>query len=232
MKLEERSYSSKTLRPRPTIYAEQDGSLLIITTSWGEAGLANKVNEDIAKYVQAATADVEVTSPFEFMTCLTDEANYLRVAALICNESLYRSDNRGEYVAGLETLILYRKENKVAFAQVGAPNLMLQKKGLGLTPISANGDTAFELADNSEGSEIAPLPRDLLGIDSSLNIRCGDFRIAAGDRLFLYSGIFWSDALWTVASNGGLLPKITQNIARKNPDSPFWIGLVSFESGF
>jgi len=151
---------------------------------------------------------------------------------LICNESLYRSDNRGEYAAGLETLILYRKENKVAYAQVGAPNLLLEKPGSGLAPISANCDTGFELGSQLEGSEMAPLPRELLGIDSNLNIRCGDFRITAGDRLFLYSGIFWTDTLWKGAASGSLLPQVTQNIVRKNPDSPFWIGIVSFESVF
>ncbi len=224
MKLEERSYSAKNLRPRPTIYAEPDGSLLIISTSWADPGLASKVNEDIAKYVQAAAADVEVTSPFEFMTCLSDEANYLRVATLISNESLYRSENRGEYTAGLETLILYRKENKIAFAQVGAPYLLIEKAGFGLAPIATSYEACFEL-----GQLFAPLPRELMGIDSSLNIRCGDFRIEAGDRLILYSGAFWPEAIWNGTSAGGSLLQMTQNIIRKNPESPLWIGLVDFE---
>src|SRR4051812_29355671 len=124
MKLVERSYSSKIFRPRPLVHAEQDGSLVIITTSWGVPEHAARVNDEILKYVQAARADVEVTSPFEFLSCLSDEANCLRVATMICNERFYRSDNRSDYNAGVELLVLAREGSHLSYAQVGSPNLL------------------------------------------------------------------------------------------------------------
>lgn len=228
MKLAERSYSTKSVRPRPLIYAEPDGSLLVITTSWGEPALAERVNEDIAKYVQAANADVEVTSPFEFMTSLSDEANHLRVATLISNESLYRGDNRVEYLSGFETLVLYQKENKIAFAQVGAPHLLIHREGLGLAPISVSYESSHEFG--SVGEILPPIPQQLAGVDASLNLRCGDFRVERSDHLLLYAGAFWPDTLWRPTMAGVDLNQFAQRIVQKIPDSPFWIGLVQLNN--
>jgi hypothetical protein len=227
VRLSERSYSTKSVRPSPTVYSEPDGSLLIVTTSWGDPGLANKVNEDIAKYVQAATADVEVTSPFEFQTCLTDETNYLRIATLISNEAIYRSENRSEYSGGVETLVLYRSENKMAYVQVGAPHLLIQRQNLGLAPVAVSYETSLELGPFDQ--PLPPMPQQLIGIDSSLNIRCGDFRVEDSDRLILYCGSFWPEALWRASGSGDDLGQLTQKIVQKSPDAPFWIGLVSLD---
>lgn len=226
MRIQERSYSTKMLRPRPAIYAEQDGSLLVISTSWGNPEHAQRVNEDIAKYVQAAKADVEVTSPFEFLTCLSAEANYLRVAALISNEAFYRSDNKSEYVVGVETLVLLQQGSKVAYTQVGSPHLLIQKNEGGVAPVAVSYETSLELS-SSEESALPPLPQTLLGVDRGLNLRSGDFRIDSGDRLVLYAGSLWPESLWSLSTQADL-QKITQKFVQKNPESPFWLGLVDF----
>jgi hypothetical protein len=226
MKLAERSYSAKNFRPRPVIYSEPDGSLLIVTTSWGESDQAHRVNEDIAKYVQAALADVEVTSPFQFLTCLSDEANYLRVAALITNEALYRSDNRTQYTTGIETLILLRRESKVAYAQIGSPHLLIQRTGQGIAPLSVNYESSFELSHSLD--LLPPIPNQLLGTESSLNIRCGDFRVEESDQMILYAGSFWPESLWKGSAVLDL-NQITQKMVQKNPEAPFWLGIVSLQ---
>lgn len=227
MKLTERSYSTKILRPRPAVYAEPDGTLLVISTSWGSPEHAQRVNDDVAKYVQAAKADVEVTSPFEFLTSLTTEANYLRVAALIANEAFYRGDNKNEYLAGVETLILLRSGRQVAYAQVGSPHLLIQKTGMPLSPVAVNFEISLELNEAGE-TPLPPVPHALLGVDRSLNIRAGDFRIDDGDRLVLYAGSFWPESLWNIAANNDL-QQITQKMVQKNPEAPFWLGLVDLQ---
>ena len=224
MRLEERSYSSKTYRPRPAIYTEPDGSFLIVTTSWGSSEHAQRINDDIAKYVQAAKADVEVTSPFEFLTSLSSEANYLRIAALICNEQLYRGDNKNEYVAGLETLILLRQGSQMAYAQVGAPHLMIKKEGRPLSPISVSYESSLEMS-GPDNIILPPLPQTLMGIDVNLNIRSGDFKVDDGDQLVLYAGSFWPESLWN-ASQSGNLQQLTQKMVQKNPEAPFWLGVI------
>lgn len=229
MKIEERSYSSKLHRPRPSVYLEPDGSFLLVSTSWGDPEHAQKVNNDIAKYVQASMADVEVTSPFEVLTVLSREANYLRIAALIANEQLYRGENKGEYMAGVETLLLLKKGLQVAYAQVGAPHLLLQKNARSLIPVSVGFETCLEMGGPG-GALLAPLPQSLLGADLSLNIRCGDFKVDEGDRLVLYAGAHWPESFWT-ASLASTLPQWTQKLVQKDPEAPFWLGLVDLAEG-
>ncbi|WP_413289940.1 hypothetical protein [Bdellovibrio sp. HCB337] len=228
MRLVERSYSTKLHRPRPAIYTEPDGSFVIISTSWGNPEDGQKVNDDIAKYIQAAKADVEVTSPFEFLTALTNEANYLRIASLISNEQIYRSANKNEYISGVETLVLLHKGSQMAYAQVGAPHLLIQKPGRPLAPVAIGYEASLEMS-GVENQILAPLPQTMLGIDASLNIRCGDFHVDEGDRLVLYAGSFWPDSLWT-SSQANNLQQLTQKMVQQNPEAPFWLGVVDLEN--
>jgi hypothetical protein len=109
MKLQERSYSTKIMRPKPLVHSEEDGSLVVIATSWGQPEHSQRAIEEVVKYVNAAKADVEVTSPFEFLTCLTDEVNYVRTGLLIANDALYRGENKNQYFSGVEILVLFRR---------------------------------------------------------------------------------------------------------------------------
>ncbi|MBS1969920.1 MAG: hypothetical protein JSU04_06410 [Bdellovibrionales bacterium] len=224
MRITERSYSTKNFRPRPEIYVEPDGSFIVVTTSWGSPEHAARLNEDVAKYVQAAKADVEVTSPFEFLTSLTNQANYLRIATLIANESFYRSENKADYQAGLETLLLLRTGSQMAYAQVGSPHLLIQKSDKVMAPISVNFDSSLEMS-GEDGALMPPLPQTLVGIDTSLNIRVGDFRIEDSDRLILYAGGIWPESIWN-SSYSADLQQMTQKLVQKNPDAPFWLGIV------
>lgn len=224
MKITERSYSTKVFRPRPDIYVEPDGTLIVVTTSWGNQEHAARLNEDIAKYVQAAKADVEVTSPFEFLTSLTNQANYLRIAALIANEAFYRGDNKADYQAGLETLVILKTESQIAYAQVGAPHLLIQKSDRLMSPISVNYDSSVEMSGD-DGSLLPPLPQTLIGVEASLNLRVGDFRTDESDRLILYAGGVWPESIWN-SSYTADLQQLTQKIVQKNPDAPFWLGIV------
>ncbi len=224
MRIAERSYSTKNFRPRPEIYVEPDGSFIVVTTSWGSSEHAARLNEDVSKYIQAAKADVEVTSPFEFLTSLTNQANYLRIATLIANETFYRSENKVAYQAGLETLLLLRTGSQMAYAQVGSPHLLIQKSDKVMAPISVNFDSSFEMS-GEDGMLMPPLPQTLVGTDTNLNIRVGDFHIRDSDRLILYAGGVWPESIWS-SSYSADLQQMTQKLVQKNPDAPFWLGIV------
>jgi hypothetical protein len=224
MRITERSYSTKSFRPRPEIYIEPDGSFVVVTTSWGSPEHAGRFNEDVAKYIQATKADVEVTSPFEFLTSLTNQANYLRIATLITNEAFYRGDNKAGYQAGVETLLLLRTGSQMAYAQVGAPHLLIQKSDKMMAPVSVNLDASLEMS-GEDGSLLSPLPQVLVGVDTSLNIRVGDFRVEDSDRLILYAGGAWPESIWN-ASYSSDLQQLTQKLVQKNPEAPFWLGIV------
>lgn len=226
MKLQERSYSSKLFRPKPVIHAEADGSLLIVATSWGEPEHANKAVEEVVKYVHAARGDVEVTSPFEFMTVLSDQANYLRIGTLIANDMLYRSENKAEYVSGVELLVLSQQGPQLAWAQVGAPHLLLQRKSRPVSPLAVCYDHSFEIG--LRGEAVAPLPSHMAGLDPSCNIVSGDLQVQEGDRLVLLASSQLPAALWA-SSSGSDLQAITKSMIEVDADQPFWLGLVDIE---
>ena len=225
MKLQERSYSAKMIRPKPHIHLEEDGSLLVLATSWGETSHAVMAAEEIAKYVNAAKEDIEVTSHFEFLSCLSDEANYVRTGVLIANEALYRGENRRQYLSGVEILALFRRGNQLAWAHVGSPSLFLQRKNQGLQPLSIAQDLSAEI---STGDEFMPaLPGQLVGLDPTCDVRTGHILFHPEDQLVLLASSQVAPALWSQGSLPLDLNSITQRMIQEAPASAFWLGLVA-----
>jgi hypothetical protein len=223
MKLQERSYSSKNYRPKPFVHIEADNSLLVVAISWGEFEHAQSTAEDIAKYLIAARGDVEVTTPFEFMRSLSDQANHARIATLIANESLYRSINKSSYVSGVEVLVLSKKGQQLSWAQVGGPHLLLKRSGRPLIPLAPSYDHAFETLIT--GELVAPLPSKFLGVDPHCAIHSGDLNISSQDQIVLLASSMIPQELWT--QHGLLdLQKITHVLSTADADMPFWLGLV------
>lgn len=228
MNLEERSYSTKSLRPRPFVHSEEDGSLLVIATSWGQPEHAQLVTEEVVKYVNAAKSDVEVTSPFEFMTCLTDEVNYLRIALLIANDILYRGENRSEYFSGVEVLVFFKRGNQLSWAQVGSPNVFLKRSERSLQPLSVVREMSEELFTN--GPLMPPMPANLLGLDPTCYIQCGHTTIGSNDQVVLLAGPTVPKTLWNMDTTSKSLQKLSDKIIQEEPESPFWLGLLNFNS--
>lgn len=225
MKLQERSYSGKVIRPKPHVHVEDDGSLLILATSWGQAEHAVLAANEVAKYVNAAKEDIEVTSHFEFMTCLSDEANYVRTALLIANEALYRGENRREYSSGVELLALFRRGQQVAWAHVGSPSLFIQRKNQNLQPLSIAQDLSSEI---SSPEELMPaLPGQLLGLDPTCDVRTGHVLLNAEDQLILLSSAQVAPALWCHGTAPWDIASVTQRMIQESPSSAFWLGLVA-----
>lgn len=225
MKLQERSYSTKILRPKPLIHSEDDGSLVVVATSWGQPEHAQRVVDEVVKYVSAAKADVEVTSPFEFLTCLTDEVNYVRTSILIANDVLYRGENRNQYFSGVEVLTLFKRGPQVAYAHVGCPSLFLQRNGQHMQPLSIGLDLSSELQDNM--NPLPPLPAQLLGLDPTCNIQCGHTYVREGDQLVLLASNSVATSLWGRESYQQDLSAITNGMIQESPESPFWLGLIA-----
>ncbi|MGZ3775263.1 MAG: hypothetical protein ACXVCY_16120 [Pseudobdellovibrionaceae bacterium] len=226
MKLQERSYSTKILRPKPFIHTEEDGSLIVLATSWGQTEHAQKVIEEVVKYVNAAKSDVEVTSPFEFLTCFTDEVNYVRNGVLIANEILYRGENKSQYISGVEVLVLFRNGSQLAWAQVGCPSLFIQRNNQSLQPLSIGLDLSSELIEAQVVQP--PLPSQLLGLDPTCYVQCGHTQIKEEDQLILLASSLVAPSLWQKTFANIDMEYITRNMIQDNPETPFWLGLVHF----
>lgn len=225
MKIQERSYSSKIFRPKPHLHLDSDGQLLVVATSWGQQEHAAMVSDEIVKYVTAAREDVEVTSPFEFLTSLSPLANNLRIATLIANDVLYRGENRTEYVSGIEILTIARVGRQVAWAQVGSPHILFKRSERPLVPLAPSYDHSFEIS--LRGGVAAPLPSRLLGVDPTCNVVCGDLNTSAEDLFVLLSSSNLPTSLWQTQGPFDL-QGITQRMVAENSDEPFWLGILNF----
>lgn len=215
MKIVERSYSAKVFQPKPHVHVSDDSQVVIITTSWSQPEHGQKVTEEISKYLEAARSDVEVTSPFEYLPILSKPANDLRIALLIANEVLHRTENRQEYSAAVEVAILMEHGQSISYARVGGPQILAHSAHYGLQPVSVEGRL------NSE-----PLPTNLLGLESGCLIQAGTRLVGEGDQIVLLSTPLVAGSLFYPAPSLSL-QDATQRIVQDFPHQPFWLGMIS-----
>jgi hypothetical protein len=237
LKFEERPYAGNSFRPQPEIHLDPQTQLLIVATPWGARSAATKVIGRMTDYLSLARTDNEATSPFERLSCLSTQANNLRVAALLANEVLYREDNQTEYKSGVELFAALVDEGELVWLQAGNPQILLSRKGRTLLPLGSQIDLSYDL---SEGAELLPaLPAQLLGLDVSLNLNINSFRARVGDQLVLLSHSQMPDFLFT--QNLGVttgasdsqenkplsLEPLSRALARACPNLAFWLGILS-----
>jgi hypothetical protein len=223
MGMVERSYSGKLLRPTPEIHIEEDGSIGIIATPWGARQGAKKVIEILKDYVLSARQDMEATSPFQKLTCISPLANNLRAAIMLANDSLYREDNKAEYLSGVEVLVFAHAQQELAFAQVGSPHFFLAREGMPWIPLSVQVDLATELSLPPQ--LLAPLPQNLLGLHTTTNMNVASFKVQPADRLVFLSHTIVSHPLFTSPFHESTLDAVSSQLAKQYPDAPFWLGV-------
>jgi len=222
MKIQHRSYGGKFFRPKPLIHEEDN--FAVIVTCWGSGEHAPRVVEEIVRYISAAAEDVEMTSPFEHIAGLSEEANYLRIACFLANDLVIRGENRLEYNSGYEVLSLVRSGDQLAWAQVGSPQILYKRPHSTTIPLAAQGDLNLEAFAKKS---IAPLPARLLGLERTCQVNCGDIRVAEKDQLVLLSSDSLPRSLWLDPPQEALsLEKVTNWMAEENPESAFWMGLL------
>lgn len=228
LRFEERSYSGNTFRPRPEIHLDPQSNLLIVATPWGSRSAARKVIDRMTDYLSLARDDKEATSPLQRLSCLSSQANNLRVAALLANEVLYRDDNQNEYKSGVELFAASLDENEVVWLQAGNPQILLGRGDRSLLPLGSQIDLAFDM---SEGTELLPpLPSQLLGLDSSLNLTINSFRARAGDRIVLLSHSHLPRSVFDLKVQDMNLDGMSRTLASVHPDLAFWLGILTIDS--
>ncbi|NJL25009.1 MAG: hypothetical protein HC902_07435 [Calothrix sp. SM1_5_4] len=178
----ERSYGGRLFRPAPEAHLETDGSFGIIATPWGNRQAATKIIELLKDYVLSARQDMEATSPFQLLTCLSPLANTLRAAMMLANDAIYREENKAEYTAGVEVLVFARQEGELAFAQVGYPHFYLARPGLPWIPLSVQIDLSTELSEQPE--LLPPLPQNMIGLHATTNMNISSFKLRDSDRWY------------------------------------------------
>lgn len=225
MALEERSYSGRLFRPKPEVHIEEDGSFGVIATPWGARQSAKGTVELLKDYVLSARQDNEATSPFQMLTCLSPLANTLRVATLLANDSLYREENKAEYMTGVEVLVFAHQLGELAFAQVGYPHLFLARQSMPWIPLSVQIDLSTEMS--SPPDLLPPLPQNMIGLHTTTNLNVSSFKTQPGDKLVMLSHSVVSHPLFTLSFERAKLDAISESLAVENPELPFWLGVYN-----
>ncbi len=226
MKFEERSYSGKIFRPRPEVYFSEENRLLIIATPWGARSAAKKVVQIIVDYFTSALQDMEATSPFERLTCLSPLANNLRIGAMLANDRLFREENKSEYVAGVELFAASIEKNDVEWLQIGHPNVLLGRQGKGIIPLGSHVDLALDIARGSK--TLSPMPSQLLGLDFTCNLIIGSFRPQNGDKLILVSRSAMTERLYLLNEQQWNLNVMSQALSENHGELAYWSGILQF----
>ncbi len=221
----ERSYGGKMIRPKPEVYIADDNGFGAIVTPWGPRHVANRVIEILRDHTMSARQDLEATSPFQKLSCLSASANSLRVALMLANDYLYRDDNKSEFVAGVEVLVFAKFHNELSIAQVGAPSLMLARQGMPLLPLCTQIDLSTEMSGPSRS--LAPLPSNLLGLHSTTNLTVLSVRVQPDDHLIFLSHSFSTQLPRPLQDGAPSLNTITETLAKQSPELPFWLGVLT-----
>lgn len=229
LRFEERPYAGKTFRPRPEILLDQQARIVIVATPWGPRASARKAIERMKDYLMTAREDAEATSPFERLSCLSSQANNLRIAALLANDAIYREDNLQEYKAGVELFAASLDENELVWVQAGNPQILLSRPGQSMLPLGSQMDLASDLSE--ENSFLAPLPSQLLGLDSSLNLNINSFRARGGDRVILLSHSRLPQVIFKLNHEQIELAPMSRLLAEAHPDVAYWLGILAVEDG-
>src|SRR5690606_11349068 len=115
------------------------------------------------------------------LSCLSPLANNLRVGVMLANDSIYREENKAEYVAGVEVVVFAVQAGELAYAHVGYPQLFLARRSLPWVPLSVQMDLGTEMSTAEK--LLSPLPQNVIGLHTTTNLNISSFKIQPEDRL-------------------------------------------------
>ena len=222
MKFQERNYSTSVIKPKPVVFQSPDLNMIVVMTSWGDSGFKDRIFDEIQKFVFAAEGDVEVTSPFEMNTYLSRDCNFLRMCTLLINDLVYRGENRDFYKSCYELTILYKKDRKVSWVQVGTPNLFLFKERL--IPLSV----AVPLS-HSQTANALPLPQQYLGTELHCHFQLGEITVDSSQKILLFSESCLYKDIWAASRDEFNMDHLLKTQIQLDPESPFCMAMIDFK---
>jgi len=203
---------------------DEINNLLIVVTPWGPRSAAKKVIEIIRNLISNLRKDCETTNPFPRLPGLSEELNNIRMAALLCNDFLYRNENAKEYISGMELFVASLDTRDLSWLQFGHPQVFLLRLGDQLLVLSNTIDLSLELS--SQEVLLPPLPSELMGVERNIRLMTNSFRVREGDRLFLVSRSIISRSFYSVVNRDLTLEQLTSSLSQEDPGIPFWVGVL------
>jgi hypothetical protein len=221
MYFEDRFFSGKLIRPRPLVYVDPNHNYLVILTAWGSTDSLNQILDNIKLHLQSVKQDDELTTPFQNILSLSNEANDLRVTTLMTNDLVFRSLNQDKYNVVVETCLINLKSKHVAWSQMGGPHLFLKKRNEGPQPISCFPESRTDLIG-------FPVPVHFLGSEPTISPRNGDLYLDKGDEIILLSSSYIPTSIWSLKSESNLADW-TESLTSQSEEQPFWLGRLKLD---
>lgn len=223
MNIQDRSYSGKLFRPTPEVLINNDKDLFIMATPWGNPEAAKDFINLISTQYQTGLDDPDRTQSSQ-LDFLSREENSLRLSIITAHEDIREKYNDDTVSAGLEILCCIKVDKTISWFVIGAPAIALRRTDK-LVPLHHPVDLSF---DFSKEKTLAPLPKNLLGLQSTLNLSHGNFRLQDNDELLLISRSYIPHSLFTMPVSDLHIESATLAMAKDNEDVPFWIGALKF----
>lgn len=186
MKSKITALNGKFKLPPTNVYSLLDDHLLIFLRSWNGADANQKVIDEINHFLSAANADLEVTTPFEFVENLSSLANKVRISILLANDVVFKTENKEQFQQGYEIAVIFKNNNELAWSTVGRFELSAQKQA-SFFSISHGG----QFLDDQ-----VLLPVALLGIDREPKVLSGSIGVKNLEKLEVCSEFGEKSTFW------------------------------------
>lgn len=210
MDVHTRSASLHHQLPATQTYQLLNNQLTIFLRAWGATEYNQKVVDEITHYLSTTQADIEVTTPFDYLESLSSLANRTRVAVLLAHDLLYKTDNRTEYVVGFEVMVLFKSRYEMAWASVGRFSLSKLMNDR-LNPILGNGtDLDREVL----------LPVELIGLEKEINVNAGSVFFDDHSKLAVTSGYNCDFKIGEGGGNSNLIEAVPSQ-------STYWFSVIT-----
>ncbi len=198
--------------PTTSSYKLLDDQLLVFLRPWGSQDYNQKFIDEVTHFLSAAQADIEITSPFDFLENLTPLANKVRISLLLAHDHFYKVENKTSFSVGFEAAVLIRNRNEIAWGTVGRFDIY-KSSDTKCTVLSASGS-------DQDGTILLPI--ELLGVEKDLDLRAGSIVVKSEEII--------------VASAYGRALHLAQNSSDKtwsvdsqSSDLTYWLSKVKSE---
>jgi subtilase family serine protease len=174
--------------PQTLIYSLLDDQLLVCLRSWNGTDANQKVVDEISHFLSAANADLEVTTPYEFVESLSSLANKVRIATLLANDNIHKTENKDTYTHGYELAIIFKNQQEISWATVGRYEICAIKNKKKISIINSGHFLDDEIL----------LPVALLGLDREPTVLAGSLSVKHLESLQIESNYDERSTYWHV----------------------------------
>lgn len=177
MRYEVSSRQGQSKLPKTAVYQLLDNQLIIFLRPWGSQDYNQKFTDEVMHFLSTAQADIEITSPFDYVENLTSLANKVRISLLLAHDYFYKIENKTSFSVGFEAAIIMKNKNEFAWGAVGRFDIYKSsEKSMQL--LSAVGS-------EHDGSVL--LPVEMLGVEKDFILRCGSLTLGSQDGVVIAS---------------------------------------------